>query len=198
VNELSIENFEKSMRRAHGKIIFPNTSWESSKNFISQNSFDLKLGKVDKDSIEEAAKWAVEYYDLLMLTERFDESLILLKDMWKLDFEDIVSLKAKDNSAAQIFRVEDLSKNFTDFILEKNHLDVVLYKIASNALDEKIKIFGIEKMAREIELLKQERKKFEGFCTQKEEKTECQLLKTQGALLTKYVKKRKDDMKKIK
>ena len=55
----------------------------------------------------------MEYYDLLMLTERFDESLILLKDMWQLDFKDIVSLKAKDNSAAQIFRVEDLSKNFT-------------------------------------------------------------------------------------
>ena len=53
-------------------------------------------------------------------------------------------------------------------------------------------------MAREIELLKQERKKFEEFCTQEEEKTECQLLKTQGASLTKYVKKRKDDMKKIK
>ena len=61
-----------------------------------------------------------------MLTERFDESLILLKDMWKLDFEDIVSLKAKDNSAAQIFRVEDLSKNFT----VKN----ILYSIISSNL----------------------------------------------------------------
>ena len=33
-----------------------------------------------------------------MLTERFDESLILLKDMWQLEFKDIVSLKAKDQS----------------------------------------------------------------------------------------------------
>jgi len=82
-------------------------------NFISQNTFDLKLETIGKNSIEEAANWAVKYYDLIMLTERFDESLILLKDIWKLNFEDIVSLKAKDNSAAQIFSVEDLSKNLT-------------------------------------------------------------------------------------
>jgi len=100
------------------------------KNFISQNSFDLKLGKIGKDTIEEAAKWAVEYYDLLMLTERFDESLILLKDMWKLDFEDIVSLKAKDNSAAQIFRVEDLSKNFTVEIVLRSIFSKFAFRIS--------------------------------------------------------------------
>ena len=80
---------------------------------ISQNTFDLQLGELGKDSIEEAAEWAVSYYDLIMLTERLDESLILLKDIWQLEFEDIVSFKAKDNSAAQIFGVEDLSQNLT-------------------------------------------------------------------------------------
>jgi hypothetical protein len=53
-------------------------------------------------------------------------------------------------------------------------------------------------MTREIELLKQERKKIEELCNQEEENTECQLLKTQGASLTNFIKKRKTDMNYIK
>ena len=53
-------------------------------------------------------------------------------------------------------------------------------------------------MTREIELLKQERKKMDELCNQVEESTECRLLKTEGASLTKYIKKRKEDMKNIK
>jgi len=161
---------------------------------ISQNTFDLQLGELGKDSIEEAAEWAVSYYDLIMLTERLDESLILLKDIWQLEFEDIVSIKAKDNSATQIFGVEDLSQNLTDFILEQNHLDVVLYKVASDALDEKIRIFGVEKMASEIQLLNKERKQMLQSCEEdreSKENSDCMLLKLQGAELTNYIKKRK-------
>ena len=85
------------------------------KPFISQNTFDLGLSRIDppKSTIEEAAQWAIKYYDLILLTERFDESLILLKDMWKLELDDIVAFKAKDNSAAKTFGVDDLPKNLT-------------------------------------------------------------------------------------
>ena len=39
VDEISIENFEKSMKSTHGKIIFPNTSWESAKVIYSARVF---------------------------------------------------------------------------------------------------------------------------------------------------------------
>jgi len=197
IHNISVENFEKSMKQLHGKVMFPNTRWESAKGLISQNTFDLGLGELGKNTIEEAAKWAVNYYDLIMLTERFEESLILLKDMWQLDFKDIVSIKAKDNSAEKIFGVEDLTENLADFILEQNHLDVVLYKIASAALDEKINIFGVEKMAIEIELLKKERKKMIESCHEEEtkENSECMLLELQGLELTNYIRKIKKQKK---
>ena len=53
-------------------------------------------------------------------------------------------------------------------------------------------------MKREIEHLKQEREKIEEFCEKKEENINCKLLKTQGAMLTNYVKKQKDEMQNIK
>ena len=98
-----------------GNKIFPGSQWETSKNFISQNTFDLGLSRIEppKATIEEASQWAVEYYDLILLTERFDECLILLKDMWQLKLDDILSLKAKDNSAAKTFGVDDLPQNLT-------------------------------------------------------------------------------------
>jgi len=43
VNEISIENFEKSMRSTHGKIIFPNTSWESAKVIYSVRVFFYQI-----------------------------------------------------------------------------------------------------------------------------------------------------------
>ena len=39
VNEISIENFEKSMKRVHGKVVFPNSSWESTKVFKISSNF---------------------------------------------------------------------------------------------------------------------------------------------------------------
>ena len=53
-------------------------------------------------------------------------------------------------------------------------------------------------MKREIEHLKQEREKIEEFCKNQDKNINCELLKTQGATLTNYVKKRKDEMQNIK
>ena len=128
-NERTVEHFERVLKKAEGEKIFPESEGETRKvesslrdffhrnlkPFISQNTFDLGLSRVQppKSTIEEAAKWAVEYYDLILLTERFDESLVLLKDMWNLELDDIVAFKAKDNSAAKTFGVDDLPKNLT-------------------------------------------------------------------------------------
>lgn len=52
----------------------------------------------EKTRSEEAvAKWLVEYYDLILITEHFDESLILLKEILGLQYEDIVYISAKRN-----------------------------------------------------------------------------------------------------
>lgn len=115
-----------------GKKIFPGFEWETCKSFISQNTFDLGLSRISpaKASIEEAAQWAIEYYDLILLNERFDESLILLKEIWQLELEDIISLKAKDNTAAKTFSVEDLPGNLTvRCTLRENNILVTVTRI---------------------------------------------------------------------
>ena len=53
-------------------------------------------------------------------------------------------------------------------------------------------------MAREIELLKQERKNVEESCKDKEEDLKCELVKKQGAAFTKFMIKRKTEVQNIK
>ena len=84
---------------------------------------------------------------------------------------------------------------FQDFILEKYHLDVVLYEVGNATLNQKIEIFGVEKMAREVENLKKERLKMEERCREKEETLgddtvdeKCVLLRREGSSFTRYLK----------
>ncbi|CAG5111182.1 Oidioi.mRNA.OKI2018_I69.chr2.g5514.t1.cds [Oikopleura dioica] len=215
VKERTVEQFERALLKIRGNKIFPESQGESMKNFISQNTFDLGLSRIQppKSTIEEAADWATDYYDLILLTERFEESIILLKDMWNLELEDVVALKAKDNAAAKTFGVADLPKNLTDFILEKNHLDLVLYEAANAELDRKIELFGKEKMEAEVEALKNAKKEAEERCgkpdlgsTQSKAPSVdhrreltvddelCQLLRFNGLEFTEYLKaKRKQN-----
>ena len=72
-------------------------------------AFDLGLSEMYRDkSEEELADWLVEYYDLILIMEYFDESLILLKNLLSLDFSDIAYLKSNENTALLLLPIEEI------------------------------------------------------------------------------------------
>jgi hypothetical protein len=77
---------------------------------------------------------ALQQYDFVFMTERFDESLVLFMLKYGLALRDIAYLKMKDRSGTYP-REEDMPKNAIEFIKERNALDLELWDLANAALD---------------------------------------------------------------
>lgn len=105
-----------------------------------------------KLSEDELGEWLVQYYDLVMITEYFDESLILLKELMELEFQDIVYLKSNSNKGKK-FSEDDLSKETKTRLYFRERVDDALYKHANRTLWEKIEKFGYENMKQEVKKL---------------------------------------------
>ncbi|CAG0895026.1 unnamed protein product [Cyprideis torosa] len=89
-----------------------------------------------------------DYFDLVMLTERYDESLILLKDLLCLEWDDVMYKKANVKlftANRPTLTIEERIK-----ILEKSHTDWFIYKYFSRQLEAKIEIYGRERMKKDL------------------------------------------------
>ncbi|XP_063592329.1 galactosylceramide sulfotransferase-like [Penaeus indicus] len=108
--------------------------------------------RATKSEMYGKAKWLNQIFDLVMIAERFDESLVLLKHLMCWDTEDVVYVKAKIRSPSYRPKVSEEEK---DRLRELNSQDVILYRFFSEVFEEKVKAFGKERMRREVEDLRQ-------------------------------------------
>ena len=156
-NEQSFEKFIYATAPSSGKAAIR-------ENTHNPMAFDLGLSAMyNYKSEEELADWLVDYYDLVMITEYFDESLILLKDLLSLEFSDIAYLKSNENSnSKKTFHSSDLSEKTKQQAYLLDRVDNALYKKANETFWEKIKLYGFEKM-------KQEKEEFRFYCAQIDE-----------------------------
>ena len=124
------------------------------------------------------------FYDLVMLQDRFDESLILLKEKFCWEMEDVLFLVQNRNndsdqknsdqkSSSQIFSklrskrsklTDSLSDSQKQKIKNWNQVDTALYNHFATVLDSKIEKFGVLRMEREVEKLRAENDKIHKKC----------------------------------
>ena len=104
------------------------------------------------------AEHILGYYDLILIMEYFDESLILLKQLLSLEYKDIIYLRAKENHEKS-FSEEDLTKKSKEIILKRQSIDQILYDYANRTLWRKITDFGLEKMDSELKIFRELREK---------------------------------------
>ncbi|XP_038050873.1 galactose-3-O-sulfotransferase 4-like [Patiria miniata] len=103
--------------------------------------FDLGLDQETQDNktVGETFEALSHEMDLVMITEYFDESLILLKEMLCWDFDDITYV-------SQLVRKSSARKNLSSDLMEKiyklNHADVKLYRHFNRTLWDKIHAYG--------------------------------------------------------
>ncbi|XP_037777125.1 galactosylceramide sulfotransferase-like [Penaeus monodon] len=118
------------------------------------NFFGVKDPRDDvpEGEVLSKAKWLNESFDLVMVAERFDESLVLLKHLMCWNTEDVAYAKAKVRRPT--YRAE-LSEAQKDRLRQLNRQDVLLYKFFREIFEEKVKAFGEERMQREVEELRQ-------------------------------------------
>lgn len=128
------------------------TPWHfRAKNYMA---FDLGL-EFDRDDpkyIEQAIKTIEDRFHLVMITDRFEESVILLKEELCLTLEDVVYLKLKVRKENDR---KSLDARLQNAIRTWNKLDSALYDHFFKILDQKIEKFGRTKMQSEIAQLNQ-------------------------------------------
>ncbi|XP_068221084.1 galactosylceramide sulfotransferase-like [Palaemon carinicauda] len=122
---------------------------------LNQMTFDLGYQMPIQMSPEELLHSYQEkddLFDLVMIAERFDESLILLKDLMCWSTEDIAYVKLN-------FRSKDTSPSMplrTKLRLRKlNYPDAILYDYFRGVFNQKVKDFGREKMRLEVQELRE-------------------------------------------
>ncbi|KAG8580404.1 hypothetical protein GDO81_007287 [Engystomops pustulosus] len=100
-------------------------------------------------------------FDLVLITEYFDESLVLLKDALCWTFDDVLSfpLNIRSNTSRKI-----LSEETKEKIKSWNQLDWQLYVHFNNSFWNRVERFGIERMEKEVKELRKRREQFSEKC----------------------------------
>uniref|UniRef100_H2Z1W9 Galactosylceramide sulfotransferase n=1 Tax=Ciona savignyi TaxID=51511 RepID=H2Z1W9_CIOSA len=132
--------------------------------FMGKNMAFYDLGFQNERESEEYLKSAVEKmerdFDLVMITDHFLESLILLKDLMCWDTVDLISLKLNARKTSS----KDQEPELREKIRNWNKADTYLFDHFNATLWRKVDAFGRQKMAQEIAELKQMNSEFFREC----------------------------------
>lgn len=133
--------------------------------------FDLGLDNSDKGNIVATRKLIShldKVFDLVLITEYFEESLILLRDLLCWQTDDIVSFVVNARSKSTVQKVrEDVSARLRKW----NAGDVMLYDHFNETFWKKVEAYGVEKMRREVDLLRARNEELRDKCIIDPEKT---------------------------
>jgi len=120
---------------------------------VSLYDFGLKISKIsDKpEAVREKVREIGENFDLIMIVEHFHESMVLLQDLLCWQFEDLASLKLNVHDPKYRSKISPSGK---EKLKEWLKYDYVLYDHFYGKFMEKIRDFGVEKMAQNLEKFK--------------------------------------------
>lgn len=136
---------------------------------IHQMMFDLghgAVGEYSQDEMQHKLDKLNATFDLVMIAERFDESLVLLKNLmcWTTDDMVYLSINARKDDAKT-----NITSETRSLLYSLNRPDVTLYDFFANIFDQKVKAFGKERMKRELQELRDANDKMEKRCMADEE-----------------------------
>ncbi|XP_076333973.1 galactosylceramide sulfotransferase-like isoform X2 [Tachypleus tridentatus] len=150
---------------------------------INQMSFDLGMNPNNfKDPVQVSTYAYIldKQFDLVLITEQLDESLVLLKNMLGWETDDVVFFKL--NARHEKF-VKSLPSDVRYRLRSINFSDQVMYDFFKERLAERIRKFGEERLAIEIQELRKRREEWMKFCVKGTEL----LIKTGDAKKTSYL-----------
>uniref|UniRef100_A0A8C8E0L8 Galactose-3-O-sulfotransferase 2-like n=1 Tax=Oryzias sinensis TaxID=183150 RepID=A0A8C8E0L8_9TELE len=134
----------------------PESFWDpkSPKNGLGKNpmSFDFGLDLQHGNMAWSANLTAlVETFHLIMIAEHFDESLVLLRALLKLELEELAYVHFNTRSAHSITSLDETTKAR---IRAWNHLDMKLYDFSLKLFQKKVEEYGAERLKRDVDLLR--------------------------------------------
>ncbi|XP_072921786.1 galactosylceramide sulfotransferase-like isoform X2 [Hemitrygon akajei] len=115
----------------------------------------------DDPRVEKHIKAIDERFELVMLLEHFDESLILLKDVMCWDMDDILYFKLNVRKDSTVSR---MSGELYDKATSWNKIDSMLYKYFNATFWRKVGEYGFERMERDVEALRKRNDHMQSVC----------------------------------
>jgi galactosylceramide sulfotransferase/galactose-3-O-sulfotransferase 3 len=136
----------------------------------NQMSFDLGLDPYyfeNLNIIKSFIKKLDKYFNLVMIAERMDESLILLRHLlcWSIDNVIVFKHNVRYRSDSSTIQFNQLVKNKLRLF---NRADQMLYNHFYKKFELQVEKFGYERMKHEVEILKEETHKLYVKCVDKE------------------------------
>ena len=143
------------------KFFNTNTNWF----FRSRNHmfFDNGLNVLASDDayIDKSIEELNNIYTFVLMTDFFDQSLILMKHLLCWDWEDVVYVKFK-------MRIASAKSNITPELAEQikrwNYADVKLYDFFNRTFWERVEDFGVERMDAHMAEFEKRQKEAEKLC----------------------------------
>ncbi|PIK34642.1 putative galactosylceramide sulfotransferase-like [Apostichopus japonicus] len=133
--------------------------------------FDLGLTNDQKGNvkaIEKLISHLDDSFDLVLITEYFEESLILLRDLMCWQTDDIVSFVVNARAKSS---VHEIRKDVRRRLWEWNSGDAMLYDHFNKTFWRKVEAYGVEKMRKEVVLLKARNRELNDKCILDPDKT---------------------------
>lgn len=130
----------------------------------NQFAFDLGINISqfeNENEIRKAIERFEDQFDLVMITERMDESLVLLKHLLCWSTDDVVALHQNARAASA---KKKLTSELKRDILKWNRADEMIYDHFYKRFEEKVDEFGKERMKSEVEELRQRTKLWTDYC----------------------------------
>ena len=117
---------------------------------LNQMLWDFGLDSFDDEkAIKRKIAEADEKFHLVMIVERFDESLVLMRHQLCWDLEDMISLKLNARKAQQS-RIDETTRDELKKLLAA---DYTLYNHFLEIFDRKVQQFGKQRMEEEVRQL---------------------------------------------
>ncbi|XP_076369538.1 galactose-3-O-sulfotransferase 2-like [Tachypleus tridentatus] len=152
-------NYEILNRRAHGNMGRNQMLFDFGVNpFLFEN----------KTEIQKAIVKIERKFDLIMIAEYFDQSIVLLKDLMCWDIDDVVSLKV--NAREDRFK-NSLTPETADLLRRWNMGDQMLYNTFVEKFKSKIAAYGLEEMEKDVQQLREKSKYWHNACIAEEVET---------------------------
>lgn len=111
--------------------------------------------------IQEGIKSISERFQLVMLVEYFEESLILLKDALCWDMDDLLFFKLNARKGSTVSK---LTPELRAKALEWNAIDWKLYRHFNNTFWIKVEKYGRQRMARDVAELRRRNEEMANIC----------------------------------
>ncbi|XP_023321017.1 galactosylceramide sulfotransferase [Eurytemora carolleeae] len=120
-------------------------------------------------AVEEKIKQIEDKFNLVLLAERFQESMILMKNELCWDYRDVINMKL---NARQELKKTSLSPKAREALEKYLSQDYLVYNHFKKIFEKKVEMFGKEKMEKELNILDHANKNIREVCSLQETKNE--------------------------